>query len=50
MMAINDHIENMGLTQAQAAIRLHITQPRISTLSKAKIEKFRLDTLINMMH
>lgn len=50
MIAINDHIEKMGLTQAQAAIRLHITQPRVSALTKGKIEDFRLDTLINMAH
>ncbi|HHX2613425.1 TPA: helix-turn-helix domain-containing protein [Legionella pneumophila] len=50
MIAINDHIEVMGLTQAQAAKRLHITQPRVSALTKGKIEEFRLDTLINMVH
>ena len=50
MIAINDNIEEMGLTQAQAAKRLHITQPRVSALTKGKIEEFRLDTLINMVH
>lgn len=50
MIAINDHIEELRLTQAQAAKRLHITQPRVSALSKGKIEEFRLDTLINMVH
>jgi predicted XRE-type DNA-binding protein len=50
MIAINDHIEEMGLTQTQASKRLHITQPRVSALTKGKIEEFRLDTLINMAH
>lgn len=50
MIAINDHIDEMGLTQAQAAKILHITQPRVSALTKGKIEDFRLDTLINMVH
>lgn len=50
IIAINDHIEEMGLTQAQAGKRLHITQPRVSALTKGKIEEFRLDTLINMVH
>lgn len=50
MIAINDHIEEMKLTQAEAAKRLRITQPRVSALSKGKIEEFRLDTLINMVH
>jgi len=50
MIAINEHIEEMRLTQTEAAIKLHITQSRVSALSKGKIEEFRLDTLINMVH
>ena len=50
MIAISEHIGEMGLTQAEAAKRLHITQPRVSALTKGKIEEFRLDTLINMAH
>ncbi len=50
MIAISEHIGEKGLTQAEAAKRLHITQPRVSALTKGKIEEFRLDTLINMAH
>lgn len=50
MIAISEHIVEMRLTQSEAAKRLHITQPRVSALTKGKIEEFRLDTLINMAH
>lgn len=50
MIAITEHIEEMGLTQIEAAKKLHITQPRVSALTKGKIEEFRLDALINMAH
>ena len=50
MIAISEHIEEMGLTQVEAARKLHITQPRVSSLTKGKIEEFRLDTLINIAH
>lgn len=50
MIAINEHIEETGLTQTEAARVLHITQPRVSALTKGKIEEFRVDTLINMAH
>jgi predicted XRE-type DNA-binding protein len=50
MIAISDNIEEKGLTQIEAARMLHVTQPRISALTKGKIEEFRVDTLINMVH
>ena len=50
MIAISDNIEEKGLTQIEAARVLHVTQPRISALTKGKIEEFRVDTLINMVH
>jgi predicted XRE-type DNA-binding protein len=50
MIAINEYIEKTGLTQTEAARVLHITQPRVSALTKGKIEAFRVDTLINMVH
>jgi predicted XRE-type DNA-binding protein len=50
MIAISDNIEDKGLTQIEAARVLHVTQPRISALTKGKIEEFRVDTLINMVH
>lgn len=50
IIAISGYIEETGLTQLEAAKRLHITQPRVSALVKGKIEEFRLDTLINLAH
>ena len=50
MAAISLQIEAEGLTQSEAAKRLHISQPRVSALLKGKIEEFRLDSLVNMAH
>jgi predicted XRE-type DNA-binding protein len=49
MSAIITHIEKNGLTQAQAARLLGVTQPRISDLIRGKIDLFSLDTLVNML-
>lgn len=50
MMAINAKIKDKKLTQSEAAEILNITQPRVSTLLKGKINEFRLDALVNMAH
>lgn len=49
MMAVRDHIERKGLSQAQAAKLLGVTQPRISDLVRGKIDLFSIDMLINML-
>lgn len=48
MMALKDHIVRAGLTQAQAAKRFGVTQPRVSDLVRGKIDLFAIDTLVNM--
>ncbi len=48
MMALKDHLTQAGLTQAQAAKQLGVTQPRVSDLLRGKIHLFSLDTLVNM--
>jgi predicted XRE-type DNA-binding protein len=48
MMALKDHLTQSGLTQAQAAKQLGVTQPRVSDLLRGKIHLFSLDTLVNM--
>lgn len=48
MMALDQHIRNQGWTQAEAAKRLGVTQPRVSDLTRGKIALFGLDTLVNM--
>lgn len=49
MTALRDHIEGQGLTQAQAARLLGVTQPRVSDLMRGKIDLFAIDTLVNML-
>lgn len=46
MTAVRDTIEGWQLTQAQAAKRLGITQPRLNDLMRGRIGKFSLDALI----
>ncbi len=48
MMALKDYIVRADLTQAQAARRFGVTQPRVSDLVRGKIELFAIDTLVNM--
>lgn len=49
MMALKEHIRRQGWTQAEAARRLGVTQPRVSDLMRGKISLFGLDTLVNMV-
>ncbi len=49
MTALRKFIEKEGLTQAEAARRLKVTQPRVSDLTRGKISRFSLDTLVNML-
>jgi len=46
MTAVRDAIEAWQLTQAQAAKRLRVTQPRLNDLMRGRIGKFSLDALI----
>ena len=48
MIAIKDQVRSWNTTQAQAARRLGITQPRLNDLLKGKINKFSLDTLMTL--
>jgi len=38
-----------GLTQAEAARKFGVTQPRMNDLLRGKIDKFSLDALVNML-
>ncbi|MGS2807320.1 helix-turn-helix domain-containing protein [Nocardia sp. MW-W600-9] len=49
MSALTEHIEAAGWTQAVAAERLGVTQPRVSDLTRGKIGLFSLDALVNMV-
>lgn len=49
MIEVERLIETRGLSQAEAAKLLHVTQPRISDLMRGKIERFSIDTLVEML-
>ncbi len=50
MIAIVEAINARSLKQQEAAELLHISQPRVSTLLAGKLDKFRLDTLVDFAH
>ena len=49
MMAAKAHIKAKGWTQAEAAQRLGVTEPRISDLMRGKIALFETDALIGLL-
>ena len=49
MMALQERIKSSGMTQAEAARRFGVTQPRISDLMRGKIDVFGIDALVNML-
>lgn len=46
MIAIRDVVDDCKLTQAEAAKRLGVTQPRMNDLLRGRIDKFSLDALM----
>jgi predicted XRE-type DNA-binding protein len=48
MSALRETVAGWEVTQAEAAGRLRITQPRLSDLLRGRIDKFSLDALINL--
>lgn len=46
---ITNCIKKMGLKQHEAAVKLNVTQSRISELANGKIEKFTLDAMMDML-
>ena len=48
MIAIQQKVGGWNVTQADAARRLRITQPRLNDLLRNKIDKFSLDMLIGL--
>ena len=49
MIEIEQYIEQHGLTQREAAKRMHTTQPRINDIVQGRIEKSTIDRLVNML-
>lgn len=50
LIALRQRVETWQVTQAAAARRLEITQPRLNDLLHGHIAKFSLDALINLAH
>ena len=48
MIAIHESVAAWDVTQAVAAKRLGLTQPRMNDLLRGRINKFSLDALINL--
>jgi len=48
MIAIKDKVRSWNTTQARAARRLGMTQPRLNDLLRGKVNKFSLDTLMTL--
>jgi predicted XRE-type DNA-binding protein len=49
MLELTDILDASGMTQAQAARRFGVTQPRVSDLRRGKIDNFSVDMLIGML-
>jgi predicted XRE-type DNA-binding protein len=48
MLRMEQYLKAQGWTQAEAARRLGITQPRVSRLTKGRWEDFSLDMLLTL--
>ncbi|MFB9951485.1 helix-turn-helix domain-containing protein [Rhizobium puerariae] len=48
LIAIEQKVRSWRVTQAEAARRLGITQPRLSDLLKGRITNFSLDALVGL--
>ena len=48
MIAIRETVTGWDVTQAAAAKRLGLTQPRMNDLLRGRIDKFSLDALMNL--
>jgi predicted XRE-type DNA-binding protein len=49
MRKLTDFINSSAMTQAEAARCFGVTQPRISDLTRGKIDLFSIDSLVNML-
>jgi len=46
MLALKQEVDSWGVTQAEAAKRLGVTQPRLSDLMRGRIHRFNLEALL----
>lgn len=50
LRSVREQVRRWGVPQQKAAAVLGLSQPRLSDLMNAKIEKFSLDSLVNLAH
>jgi predicted XRE-type DNA-binding protein len=50
LIRITEELGSLNLSQVKIAEKLEITQPRVCALKQGKIEKFRLDSLVDIAH
>jgi len=48
LIAIQEQVRNQKGTQSEKAERLAVTQPRLNDLLRGRIDKFSLDSLVNI--
>jgi len=48
VMAVSSAVEGWQVTQAQAARRLGVTQPRLNDLLRGRVGRFSLDALVGL--
>ncbi len=48
MIALRAQVEARNTTQAKAAKRLRVTQPRLNDLLRGRIDRFSLDALVGL--
>jgi len=49
MIRLTKILEDRRLTQTEAAKLLNVTQPRISDLVRGRIDRFSIDSLVEML-
>ena len=49
MAMLRQILQERGLTQAEAADLFDVSQPRMSDLTRGKIDLFSIDTLVDML-
>ena len=49
MIALQEQLTALKLTQAESAALLGVTQPRVSDLVRGKIDLFSMESLIDML-
>ena len=49
MQKLVSYVAASGMTEREAAKKLGVTQPRISDLTRGKVDLFSIDALVNML-